>query len=163
MRPRPLRIAILECDTPYPGTVKSYGSYGGVFTALLRTAASSLTPPLLEDDLILSTYNVVQEIYPPSLDDIDGILMTGSRHNSFEDEPWILKLVQYVKQILAQDRVRIVGVCFGHQIVGRALGAPVGRSSTGWELSVTDLELTDAGKEIFGQDKLVSCFSHPVF
>jgi GMP synthase-like glutamine amidotransferase len=155
MTPLPLRIAILECDTPLPGTVKNYGSYGGVFTALLRSAASSLSPPLPESDLVLSAYDVVKQIYPPSLDDIDGILITGSRHNSFESDPWILKLVEYVKQILAQDRIRIVGVCFGHQVVGRALGAPVGRSSEGWELSVTDLSLTEAGKKIFGQDKLV--------
>ncbi|KFX99423.1 hypothetical protein O988_03863 [Pseudogymnoascus sp. VKM F-3808] len=154
MAPRPLRIAILECDTPLPGTQKTYGGYGGVFTSLLRSAASSLNPPLPESDLVLSAYDVVKEIYPPSLDEIDGILITGSRHNSFESDPWILKLVEYVKQILAQDRVRIVGVCFGHQIVGRALGAPVGRSDEGWELSVTDLSLTPAGKEIFGQDKI---------
>ncbi|OBT90441.1 hypothetical protein VE02_00700 [Pseudogymnoascus sp. 03VT05] len=154
MTPRPLRIAILECDTPPPGVQKTHGTYGGLFTSLLRDAASSLSPPLPESDLIISAYDVVKEIYPPSLDDFDGILMTGSKHNSFESDPWILKLVEYTKQVLAQDRVRIVGVCFGHQIVGRALGAPVGRSENGWELSVTDLTLTPAGKEIFGQEKL---------
>ncbi|KFY45233.1 hypothetical protein V494_01051 [Pseudogymnoascus sp. VKM F-4513 (FW-928)] len=154
MTPRPLRIAILECDTPPPGVQKSHGSYGGLFTALLRDAASSLSPPLPESDLVISAYDVVKEIYPPSLDDFDGILMTGSKHNSFENEPWILKLVEYTKKVLAQDRVRIVGVCFGHQIVGRALGAPVGRSDKGWELSVTDLTLTPAGQKIFGQEKL---------
>jgi len=30
----PLRIAILECDTPLPGTSSKYGGYGGVFTSL---------------------------------------------------------------------------------------------------------------------------------
>lgn len=163
MAPRPLRIAILECDTPPPGVQKIYGTYGGLFTALLRNAASSLDPPLPESDLVISAYDVVNEIYPPSLDDIDGILMTGSKHNSFESDPWILKLVEYTKKVLTQDRVRIVGVCFGHQIVGRALGAPVGRSEKGWELSVTDLSLTPAGKEIFGQEKLVCAFSNPLF
>lgn len=158
MAPRPLRIAILECDTPPPGVQKTHGSYGGLFTALLRDAASSLSPPLAESDVVISAYDVVKEIYPPSLDDLDGILMTGSKHNSFENDPWILKLVEYTKKVLAQDRVRIIGVCFGHQIVGRALGAPVGRSEKGWELSVTDLALTPAGKKIFGQEKLVCTF-----
>jgi GMP synthase-like glutamine amidotransferase len=163
MTPRPLRIAILECDTPPPGVQKTHGTYGGLFTSLLRDAASSLSPPLPESDLIISAYDVVKEIYPPSLDDIDGILMTGSKHNSFENDPWILKLVEYTKKVLAQDRVRIVGVCFGHQIVGRALGALVGRSEKGWELSVTDLTLTPAGKEIFGQEKLVCAFFKSLF
>ena len=155
MTPRPLRVAILECDVPPPGAAKVYGSYGGLFTHLLRSAASSLSPPLPESDLVISAYDVMKQEYPPSLDDIDGILLTGSKHNSFENDPWILKLVEFTKQILAQDRIRIVGVCFGHQIVGRALGTPVGRSKEGWELSVTDLTLTEAGKKVFGQEKLV--------
>ena len=44
----------------------------------------------------------------------------------------------------------VVGVCFGHQIVGRALGSPVGRSPAGgWELAVVDMALTDAGRRLF--------------
>jgi GMP synthase-like glutamine amidotransferase len=60
--------------------------------------------------------------------------------------------------VLAQDRVRLIGVCFGHQIVGRALGAKVGRSDGGWEVAVNDIELTEKGKELFGVDKLVRFF-----
>jgi GMP synthase-like glutamine amidotransferase len=150
----PLRIAILECDTPLPGTVAQYGSFGGVFTSLLRAGASTLSPPLHESDLVLSAYDVVQQKYP-SLDSIDAVLISGARHNSFDDDPWIVRLVDFVKQLLAQDRVRIIGVCFGHQIIGRALGVEVGRSRNGWEISVVDVDLTEKGREIFGKDKLV--------
>jgi len=151
----PLRIAILECDTPLPGTVAQYGGYGGVFTSLLRAGASTLSPPLRDSDLLLSAYDVVQQKYP-SLDSIDAVLISGSRHNSFGDDPWILQLVDFVRQLLAQDRVRVVGVCFGHQIIGRALGVEVGRSTKGWEISVTDVDLTEKGRQIFGKDSLVS-------
>lgn len=58
--------------------------------------------------------------------------------------------------MLAQDRVRIIGVCFGHQILGRALGVKVGRNDAGWEISVCDVDLTEKGKELFQRDKLVS-------
>ena len=60
-----------------------------------------------------------------------------------------------MQQLLAQDRVRIIGVCFGHQIVGRAMGVKVGRSNRGWEASVCEVDLTARGKELFGKDKLV--------
>ena len=43
-----------------------------------------------------------------------------------------------------------MGVCFGHQIVGRALGVGVGRSETGWEMSVCGVELTGRGREVLG-------------
>ena len=37
------------------------------------------------------------------------------------------------------------------------MGVRVGRNDGGWEAAVTDVTLTDKGKEIFGVDKLV-CF-----
>ena len=76
-------------------------------------------------------------------------------HNSFDDSPWILKLVNFTEKVLQQNRVRIIGVCFGHQIVGRALGVKVGRSQIGWEASVTHMDLTAKGKELFQKDSLV--------
>ena len=67
-------------------------------------------------------------------------------------------MVDFVKEVLAQDRVKIVGVCYGHQIVGRALGAKVARSESGaWEVSVCQVIQTEKGKELFGgKDVLVS-------
>ena len=42
-----------------------------------------------------------------------------------------------------------MGVCFGHQILARALGGSL-QSGEDWELSLTEITLTDDGKEIFG-------------
>ena len=49
----------------------------------------------------------------------------------------------------------MIGVCFGHQIVGRAMGAAVGKSEHGWETSVLPMELTARGRAVFGRDVLV--------
>lgn len=63
--------------------------------------------------------------------------------------------MEYVKQVLEQDRVRVIGVCFGHQIVGRALSQRVYRGEAGWEVSVTPVQLSDLGKKLFKQETLV--------
>lgn len=166
----PLRLAILEADTPQPQTRDRFGGYTGVFTALLQEAAK---PQKLEELVNIKGYDVVNELHSyPSLDDIDAVLITGSRHTAFDNDPWIIKLVEFTKKAIETNRIRVVGVCFGHQIVGRAEGAKCGRSNKGWEVAVTEVDLTDKGKEIFGLDKMVrpvllrtllyDCFTDPV-
>lgn len=48
-----------------------------------------------------------------------------------------------------------MGICFGHQILARALGARIGRSPDGWEIAVDNVNLTPSGKKLFGKDVLV--------
>ena len=69
--------------------------------------------------------------------------------------PWITALVEYTKHALKNARVRVVGLCFGHQIIGRALGADGGPNKLGYEMSVCRMTLTPLGKEIFGKEHLV--------
>lgn len=162
----PIRIAILECDTPQPATHAKYGGFGGLFSALFNAAADTLSttksptgcPPhpthFSRSDLQFSIFDVVKQECP-DLKDIDAIVISGARNSAYDDDPWILKLVEFVRTILeTQARVRVIGVCFGHQVVGRAVGGVVSRGER-WEVSVEDLMLTERGREIFGRSSLV--------
>ncbi|KAJ4351762.1 uncharacterized protein N0V89_007105 [Didymosphaeria variabile] len=154
MKP-PLRIAVLEADTPPDDIVARYGKYGQLFRTLLETAADELGEPgFSKDSLELSGYDVVTEQKYPEIDSVDAVLISGSKHNSFDNDPWILKLVEFTEKLLKQDRIRVIGVCFGHQIIGRAAGVKVGRMEGNMEVSVLPVELTEKGKEIFKQDTL---------
>ncbi|KAL2020458.1 hypothetical protein VTK56DRAFT_8424 [Thermocarpiscus australiensis] len=144
----PLRLAILEADTPLPIADAHHHGYFGVFKHLFERAVA---PVPLESVVTCTGHDIVHNPSTyPSLDDVDAILVTGSKHNAFDNDEWIVALVEYVRRALAHDRVRVVGVCFGHQIVARALGALVARSDSGWEVSVTETRLTEKGKELFG-------------
>lgn len=146
--PPPLRLAILEADTPLPAVDAHYNGYHGVFEDLFVRAAD---PASIESVLTLSRHDVVNDLTSyPSLESIDAILITGSKHSAFENDPWITTLVDFTQKAIADPRVRIIGICFGHQIVSRALGVPVQRSDAGWEVSVTETKLTPAGQALFG-------------
>lgn len=158
--PPPIRLAILEADTPLPNTHAKYHGYGGVFTDLLRRAVA---PDPLGAHLALSVHHVVdddnenQPVTYPDLDDVDAVLISGSKHSAYLDTPWIARLVAFTRAALATaGRVKVVGVCFGHQVVARAAGVPVAVNDRGWEVSVTEIRLSAKGREIFGSDTLVS-------
>ncbi|KAJ8119302.1 hypothetical protein ONZ43_g3721 [Nemania bipapillata] len=152
----PVRLAILETDTPIPAIAATYHSYGGVFTHMFKRACASYSHPVpLESQLTLSSYNVVNNLTAyPDLESIDAILITGAKYNAFDSDEWILRLAEFTKRCLDSGRVRVIGVCFGHQIIGRVLGAELGRNTRGWEVSVVEHELTDAGKRILGLEKM---------
>lgn len=86
---------------------------------------------------------------------VTTLTMAVLEFSASDTTPWINRLVAYTKSVLAQTRVRIIGVCFGHQIVGRALGSVVTRSPLGFEISVCKVDLTETGKSLFdGNDSL---------
>lgn len=60
--------------------LNKYGSYGDIFTALLKQAAQDLTAEGKEKVQVeCSSYDVVhKQEYPENLDKVDAILMTGS-------------------------------------------------------------------------------------
>jgi hypothetical protein len=77
----PLRIAILECDSPLPETKRRFGGYGGVFEHLLRSGAKALNRPDLDPEtgFEFSRWQVEQEPDKyPDPETIDAILITGS-------------------------------------------------------------------------------------
>ncbi|XP_072957394.1 gamma-glutamyl peptidase 3-like [Typha angustifolia] len=70
------------------------------------------------------------------IDGYDGFVITGSCCDAHGDDRWIKELIDLVA-ILNAKRKKVLGVCFGHQILCRALGGKTGRASKGWDIGVT--------------------------
>lgn len=80
---------------------------------------------------------------------------TQTEHTAFENQPWIISLVDYMKDFFANSSKPVVGICFGHQIIARTLGGTVAINPGGWETGVVNIDLTPAGREVFGLAALV--------
>lgn len=74
----PLRIAVLECDEAAPELKAKYGGYGGLFETRLNAGAKLLSH-ISQEDLVVSKWDVVKAREYPKIEDIDAVLLTGSR------------------------------------------------------------------------------------
>ena len=152
-----VRMLVLETDEPHPETLNRRGTYGAIIDDLFTKAGKEHSPPL-EIETVM-TYVVEDDggKVPTASDvgdDVHAILLTGSMYDAHGDDPWILKLVDLIRQLWSQrPDLRFCGVCFGHQVLCRALGSTVEPTPEGrWELAHTKVHLTNVGQQLFEVD-----------
>ena len=117
-----MKIGLLECDHVAPQFRDIAGDYLDMFAALFP--GDDLTP-----------YDVCGGRFPKSAEACDAFLCTGSRHSVYDDVPWIHGLADFVRLLHRRERC-FVGVCFGHQMLGHALGGRVAKAAAGWCVGV---------------------------
>ncbi len=119
-----MKLCILDNDDLDPAVVPIWGSYATMFECLLRDAG-------FQGDV--EAFRARHGQYPDSFDAYDAVLLTGSRADAFSKEPWVVELCSRVSALLKQKK-RLIGVCFGHQLIAHCLGARVDRAPNGWGL-----------------------------
>lgn len=130
------RVAILLCDEPAEHIKAEFGDYFKLFTNLLG------------EDFQYEGFDVTKQQYPNNPLDFDAYLLTGSKYSSYEDLAWIQRLKTFIREIDIIDNIRVLGVCFGHQIIAEALGGKCEKNNLGWEVGYEEIELTDVGKHV---------------
>jgi GMP synthase (glutamine-hydrolysing) len=69
----------------------------------------------------------------------DAFVITGSSSSVTERAPWMLRAEELVRGI-AQARVPLLGICFGHQMIAQALGGDVRKNPRGREIGTVRVE-----------------------
>ncbi len=118
----PLKVCILDNDHLDPAVVDTWVSYGAMTEKMFAAAG---VPWQFE------RFDTPAGHYPDDFDAYDAVLLTGSKADSFSDEPWVRTLRERVGELLKQ-RKTLLGICFGHQLIAHCLGAQVGRAPQGW-------------------------------
>jgi GMP synthase-like glutamine amidotransferase len=160
---RKTRIGILQTDSVLEEFRPEFGDYPAMFTALLESAAaeksaadnsaadnsaadnsaadnSAATGEALVLDI--HTYRVAEGEFPAGADACDGYVITGSRHSVYDELPWIAELGEFLRQVLSAD-ARVVGICFGHQLLAHFFGGRTEPAAEGWGVGVHEVQVVE--------------------
>ena len=127
------RLGILTCDPVREHLAGRHGEYPAMFERLFTAVRPTLA---------LASYAVYADEFPSRIDACDAYVISGSRRSVYEPEPWIRRLEQYVRELYAA-RKRTVGICFGHQMLGLALGGRAEKAAQGWGIGRHTVELLE--------------------
>lgn len=119
-----MKLAIIETGHVDVELRRYFGSYAEMFETWLRSVEPDLEfvhcDPLSGQISQLHTH-------------CDGYVLTGSSSSVLDSDPWIVALRGFARDAHSCGR-KLVGVCFGHQLLAQALGGTVQRASGGWAL-----------------------------
>ena len=111
-----MKLAILETGRPPGDLALTFGDYPAMFSALLGTGFE------------VESFDVESGELPKS-GAHEAYLITGSPAGVYDSFAWIEPLAGFIR---SAGTSKMIGICFGHQIMAEALGGRVEKSDKGW-------------------------------
>lgn len=139
-----MKIAVLETGVPPPPLADEFGSYPDMFARLLGSGFEIETFDVQADQL-------------PERGTHAAYLVTGSPAGVYDPLPWIAPLQSFIR---AAADAKMVGVCFGHQVMAEALGGRVEKSHRGWGAGLHRYDLVHAQPWLDGGGQIAIPASH---
>ena len=124
-------LGVLLCDDVRPELQQKHGNYPAMFSNLFGQI-----DPAVE----LRFYRVIDGQYPGTLDECDAYISSGSKFSVNDEIKWVSTFEAFAHQLYRQP-IPFIGICFGHQMIARALGGEVCRSDNGWGIGVARTHL----------------------
>lgn len=145
------RISILLCDT-FPGRLPDFiPNYESLFMDLFAAIGEQVTYRI---------YQTWQGELPQDINTDEIYLVPGSLDSAYSDKPWIVELLKWIERAYALG-ARLMGVCFGHQAIARALGGTVEPYEGGFGAGIRASQvLDDRMKSYFPNGLMHLLYSH---
>lgn len=121
-----MRAAIIQCDSVLSEFLDEFGNYPEMIKHMFASIDATLE---------YQVFDVQQREYPDDIDAFDFYITTGSRAGAYEEHLWIKQLIEFV-QLLDSKQKKLIGICFGHQVIAMARKGKVEKSPKGWGVGV---------------------------
>jgi GMP synthase-like glutamine amidotransferase len=141
-----MKINILLCDEFDGLLTTEILSYWSLFQSMFDRVNKTVRYEI---------FNVQQGIYPETLNRGELYLVPGSRAGAYDDTPWVKELTAFIRRMYAEG-VKILGVCFGHQVIAQALGGKVIPAPQGWGAGIRTSKVIDAKALAYFPQKTMS-------
>ncbi|MDZ7788996.1 MAG: glutamine amidotransferase [Xanthomonadales bacterium] len=87
---------------------------------------------------------------PRELDSYSGVVVTGSSAMVSHKLDWSEAAADWLAQVIGEDRLPVLGVCYGHQLIAHALGGSVGPNPNGRRMGTRPFEIAAADDRLLG-------------
>ena len=121
-----MNVAILQCDN----VLEKFQSQFGDYPEMVEQMFDGVDLPLSFD-----TYDCRQGQFPADINGYDFYLTTGSKASVYEELDWLQQLIEFIRQ-LDKSKKKLVGICFGHQLMAMARNGTVEKSDKGWGIGI---------------------------
>jgi GMP synthase-like glutamine amidotransferase len=124
-----MRIAILQCDTVMEKFEKEFGQYCDMIKNMFVASEGKLT-------FEFEIFDCQQGNFPTDINRFDFFITTGSKASVYDNETWIKHTIEFIR-LLDEQKKKLIGLCFGHQLIAMARNSAVAKSAKGWGVGVS--------------------------
>jgi GMP synthase-like glutamine amidotransferase len=141
------RVTIIETGGMSQEHRERHGSFPQMFQRMINAADPSVA---------CETVSILAGEPLPEPEGLEAVLITGSLAGVYDELDWIAPLEDFVRAAYA-NKIPMVGVCFGHQLMAQALGGIVRKSEKGWGIGRHVYDVADGNGLIEGPRIALAC------
>jgi GMP synthase (glutamine-hydrolysing) len=128
------KLFIIKTGSAFPETAARHGDFEDMIKKGLACR-----------DAEVSTIDACQGESLPAPQECQGVVITGAHCMVTDNLPWSLAIEAWLPELVRQQ-VPLLGICYGHQLLGRAMGGQVDFHPRGREVGTVEIKKTAAAQ-----------------